>query len=52
MKAKKLVLAIAIFGGMLFTVQATNIIDLDGQSKTEIEKSRIKVPGHGQDIPA
>ncbi len=49
MKTKKLVLAIAIFGGMLFTVQATNIIDLDGQATTEIEKSRIKVPGHGND---
>jgi len=30
MKIKKLILAIAIFGGMLFTVEATNIIDLDG----------------------
>lgn len=47
MKAKKYVLAIAIFGGMLFTVQATNIIDLDGQQTTQIEKSRIKVPGQG-----
>lgn len=44
MKSKKLVLAIAIFGGMLFTVQATNI-DLDGQTKTNIEKSAIKIPG-------
>lgn len=43
MKTKKLVLAIAIFGGMLFTVQATNIIDLDGQSTTEIEKRKRKL---------
>ena len=47
MKNKKnLVLAIAIFGGMLFTVQATNLIDLDGQSDTKIEKKRRKlIPG-------
>ena len=47
MKAKKLVLAIAIFGGMLFTVQATNIIDLDGQTTTEIERKRFKSPRNG-----
>jgi hypothetical protein len=44
MKAKKLVLAIAIFGGMLFTAQATNIIDLDGQTTTEIERKNFKKP--------
>jgi hypothetical protein len=44
MKNKKnLLLAIAIFGGMLFTVQATNIIDLDGQSTTKIEKKKRKL---------
>jgi hypothetical protein len=44
MKNKKnLVLAIAIFGGMLFTVQATNIIDLDGQTTTEIKKGKRKL---------
>lgn len=47
MKAKKLVLAIAIFGGMLFTVQATNIIDLDGQTTTEVDRRKIKVPPAG-----
>jgi hypothetical protein len=47
MKTKKVLLALAIFGGVLFTAEATNIIDLDGQVKTEIEKSRIKVPGGG-----
>lgn len=47
MKAKKLVLAIAIFGGMLFTVQATNIIDLDGQSTTQIEKKKRKLVTNG-----
>jgi hypothetical protein len=47
MKTKKLVLAIAIFGGMLFTVQATNIIDLDGQSTTEIEVKKRKLIKNG-----
>jgi hypothetical protein len=47
MKAKKLILAVAIFGGMLFTVQATNLIDLDGQTTTEVDKSKIKKPRHG-----
>lgn len=43
MKSKKLILAIAIFGGMLFTASATNIINLDGQTKTEIEKGKRKL---------
>ena len=47
MKTKKLVLAIAIFGGMLFTVQATNIIDLDGQATTQIDKTKLKIRKHG-----
>lgn len=48
MKAKKLVLAIAIFGGVLFTVQATNLIDLNGQSTTQAEKAKIKIPSGEQ----
>jgi hypothetical protein len=47
MKAKKYVLAIAIFGGMLFTAQATNIIDLDGQTTTKIEKKKRPIPANG-----
>ncbi|WP_296317480.1 hypothetical protein [Winogradskyella sp. UBA3174] len=47
MNTKKLVLAIAIFGGMLFTVQATNIIDLDGEVTTQVDKRKLKVPTHG-----
>ncbi|MFP4846791.1 hypothetical protein [Winogradskyella sp. PE311] len=47
MKTKKLVLAIAIFGGMLFTAEATNIIDLDGQSTTQIEKKLRKLIPNG-----
>ena len=46
MKTKKYVIAIAIFGGMLFTVQATNLIDLDGQATTEVKKN-IKRPPNG-----
>ncbi len=45
MKTKKFLLAIAIFGGVLFTAQAINLIDLDGQTKTEVRKSAVKIPG-------
>jgi hypothetical protein len=44
MKTKKVLLALAIFGGVLFTAEATNIIDLDGQTKTEISKEKRKKP--------
>ena len=44
MKTKKFLLAIAIFGGVLFTAQATNIIDLDGQTTTEVDRPKIKKP--------
>lgn len=44
MKTKKYVLAIAIFGGMLFAAHATDIIKVDGQVKTEIEKKNFKKP--------
>ena len=44
MKTKKYVLAIAIFGGMLFTAHATDLINLDGQTSTEIEKKGFKKP--------
>jgi hypothetical protein len=47
MKTKKYVIALAIFGGVLFTAQATNLIDLNGQQTTEIEKSKIRIPTHG-----
>ncbi len=47
MKTKKLVLAIAIFGGMLFTVQAANIIDIDEQVTTQVDKTKLKPPTHG-----
>lgn len=47
MKTKKYLLAIAIFGGVLFTVQATNLIDLDGQTTTEIERRKGKIGSNG-----
>ena len=42
MNTKKLLLAIAIFGGVLFTAEATNIIDLDGQATTNVDKAKLK----------
>ena len=48
MKTKKTILiAIAIFGGVLFTAQATNIIDLDGQIKAEVRKSKVRPNTNG-----
>ena len=47
MKTKKYVIAIALFGGMLFAASATNLIDLNEQATTQIEKSKIFVPKHG-----
>lgn len=45
MKTKKYLLAIAIFGGVLFTAQAVNLINLDGQTTTQIEKAKVRIPG-------
>ncbi len=47
MKTKKYVIALAIFGGVLFTAQATNLIKLDGQQTTNIEKKVYKKPTAG-----
>ncbi|WP_164483828.1 hypothetical protein [Lacinutrix jangbogonensis] len=47
MKTKKYLLALALFGGVLFTANATNIIDLNDQIETQIDKSKVKVPTHG-----
>ena len=47
MKTKKYLIAIAIFGGMLFTAQATNLLDLDGQQTTKIDKKKGKIPQNG-----
>ncbi len=47
MKTKKYLLAIAIFGGVLFAAQATNLIDLDGQTTTQIKKGKHRIPPAG-----
>lgn len=47
MRTKKYLLAIAIFGGMLFTAQAANIIDLNDQQTTKVKKKDITIPRHG-----
>lgn len=48
MKTKKYVLAIAIFGGVLFTVQAFDkIINLDDQQTTLIDKRIVKINSNG-----
>lgn len=47
MKTKKYIIAIALFGGMLFAAQATNLIDLNGQTSTEIDVKKIKIPDNG-----
>jgi len=44
MKTKKYLIAIAIFGGVLFTAQALN---LDGQQTTNVERAAIKIPSAG-----
>jgi len=42
MKTKKYVIAIAIFGGMLFTAYAANSIDQNGDETAKIERSKLK----------
>ena len=44
MKTKKFFIAIAVFGGVLFTAQATNLIDLNEQFKTEVKRNIPKPP--------
>lgn len=44
MKTKKYLIAMAIFGGMLFTAYAANAINLDGQQTAKVDKDSIKVP--------
>jgi hypothetical protein len=44
MKSKKLILAIAIFGGVLFTAQAADLINLNEQFTTKVDKTKVKLP--------
>ncbi len=45
--SKKYIIAIALFGGMLFAATATNLIDLNEQSTSKIERSKVVIPKHG-----
>jgi hypothetical protein len=45
MKTKKYLIAMAIFGGMLFTAYAANMINLDEQHTAKIDKRKVKIPG-------
>ena len=44
MKTKKYLIAMAIFGGMLFTAYAATTIDQNEQQTAKVERSTIKVP--------
>ncbi|WP_286854064.1 hypothetical protein [Xanthomarina sp.] len=46
MKTKKYVIAIAIFGGMLFTAQAANLFQAN-EDAPKVEKKDIRVPKNG-----
>lgn len=47
MKTKKFFLALLIFGGVMFTAQATNIVDLNEQTTTSSVPKNIKKPPQG-----
>ncbi|AXP82529.1 hypothetical protein CJ739_3467 [Mariniflexile rhizosphaerae] len=47
MKTKKYLIAMAIFGGMLFTVCAANAFNQDGQHTAKVEKNEIQIPAKG-----
>tara|TARA_R110002111_G_scaffold14877_5_gene39842 strand:+ start:2335 stop:2478 length:144 start_codon:yes stop_codon:yes gene_type:complete len=47
MKTKKYVIAIAIFGGMLFLASAANQYNLDEKTTAKVERASIKVPSRG-----
>lgn len=44
MKTKKYVIALAIFGGMLFTAYAANAYNSNETATAKVERSKIKVP--------
>ena len=43
MKTKKYVIALAIFGGMLFLAQAANTYNVDAQQTAKVDKRKVKV---------
>lgn len=44
MKTKKYLIAIAIFGGVVFMAQATNMYNLDAEQTSKIERKPFKKP--------
>lgn len=42
MKTKKYVIALAIFGGMLFLAQAANTINQDGDQTAKVDLKKLK----------
>lgn len=44
MKTKKYLIALALFGGMLFLAQAADTFNQDGEQTAKVERSKIKVP--------
>ncbi len=47
MKTKKYLIAMAIFGGMLFLASAANTYEVEGQQTAKIDKKPIKIPCNG-----
>jgi hypothetical protein len=42
MRTKKYLIAIAIFGGILFTAQAVNAYNLDGATTVKVDKTKVR----------
>ncbi|WP_186826870.1 hypothetical protein [Seonamhaeicola algicola] len=47
MKTKKYLIALAIFGGMVFLAQAADSFNDNGAETAKVDKRKIKVPTHG-----
>lgn len=47
MRTKKYVIALAIFGGMLFTAYAASTVEQNEQEIAKIKKGPIKIPSAG-----
>ena len=43
MKTKKYLIAIAIFGGVMFMAQAANMYNLDAEQTAKIEKKPMRI---------
>lgn len=47
MKTKKYLIALAIFGGMVFLAQSADSLNDNGAETAKVERAKIKVPTHG-----